>query len=392
MARETVSLILACAGKGARAGFDNNKLLERVDGKTVAEITFSAFYETGLIDEYVIAVSKQDYEFFLSVFSSKAKIVIGGDERGASVQNALAKTTGEIVLVHDGARPFVSKKIIENCIDCVKLHRSAIAAVPSVNTVSKAENGVITETVGKSGVYEIQTPQGFYKVDLLTAFGLANRDKKTFPDESSLYLEYVGAPYLSYGEASNIKLTTKSDFENLNGEAYSSLTLPFNVNGAAVRTGEGFDCHKLVEGRKFIIGGIEIPHSKGLLGHSDADVLTHAVTDAILSAAGLRDIGYHFPDNDDRFLNADSTELLRTALGLVTEAGYKVTSVSAVIMAEKPKLSPYIPSIKENLCKIIGIPVSDFGLGATTLEGLGFVGREEGVCVKASAVAIKKTT
>ena len=143
-------------------------------------------------------------------------------------------------------------------------------------------------------------------------------------------------------------------------------------------------------GRKFVLGGVTIPHEKGLLGHSDADVLTHAIMDALLSAAGLRDIGYYFPDSDDKYLGISSVLLLEQVLGMLEENGFAVHSVSATVMAEKPKLKDYIPIIKQNLCYILKIPAGNFGLGATTLEGLGFVGREEGVCVYASAVIVKK--
>ena len=156
-----------------------------------------------------------------------------------------------------------------------------------------------------------------------------------------------------------------------------------------MRIGHGYDVHKFADDRKLIIGGVEIKHQKGLLGHSDADVLLHAITDAVLSACALKDIGHYFPDNDEKFKDADSSVLLKTALDLIKDKGYVVTSVSAVIMAEKPKLSPYIDSIKNRIADIICIPVDRVGLSATTLEGLGFVGREEGICSSATVVVKK---
>ena len=157
-----------------------------------------------------------------------------------------------------------------------------------------------------------------------------------------------------------------------------------------MRIGHGYDVHRLVEGRKLILGGVEISNDKGLLGHSDADVLTHAVMDAILSAVALKDIGYHFPDSDAQYKNADSMKLLEKVLCLVDEKGYKVSSISACIMAEKPKLLPHVPAITESLANALKIKTSEVGIGATTLEGLGFVGREEGICVHATAVVIPK--
>ena len=181
----------------------------------------------------------------------------------------------------------------------------------------------------------------------------------------------------SKSDSNNIKLTYPEDFDKLN-------ELP------TCRTGIGFDCHKLVENRKLILGGVEIAHTKGLLGHSDADVLTHAIMDAILSGAGLRDIGYYFSDKDAKYKDADSTKLLEQVLKMVDEVGYRVKSVSATVMAEKPKLMPHIPAINKNLSTILNISSESLGILATTLEGLGFVGREEGICAQATAVLVQK--
>lgn len=408
--KNRVSLVLVCAGKGKRAGFAANKLLEKLNGKTVAEIAFDRFLSSGYIDEFIVVVSESDYEIFDKIFNKKATVVIGGNTRGESVLSGVKAAGGDIVLIHDGARPFVTKKVIKNCLDSVYLHRSGIAAVRSVNTVSIAEGESLVKTVGKDDVYEIQTPQGFYKEDIIKAFSLAKADGLSFPDESSLYLKYIGKPFISEGDIGNVKLTVKDDFtkakRQISGEAEESVNRAFpplpemlpeiNLNGTAtvnykdLRTGTGFDCHKLVPGRKFVLGGVTIPHEKGLLGHSDADVLTHAVMDALLSAAGLRDIGYYFPDSEDEYLGISSVLLLKQVLAMLEETGFAVHSLSATVMAEKPKLKDFIPIIKQNLCDVLEIPTGNFGLGATTLEGLGFVGREEGVCVYASAVIVKK--
>ena len=374
-----VTLILTCAGCGSRANFEKNKLLEKIDGQTVIERAFYAFYDSSLIDEYIITASKTDFDEFSKIFDKKAKIVLGGNTRSNSVKNALSIATGDIVLVHDGARPFVQKGVILDCIESVKKYRTGITAIPSVNTISKIDdNGFITQTVGKNNVVEIQTPQGFYLNDLKRAYTLAGEDD--YPDESSVYLKFIDKPHVSTGAKSNVKLTYKEDFST------PLVGLDGNLD---VRTGVGFDCHQLVEGRRLIIGGIEIKHQKGLLGHSDADVLLHAITDAVLSACALKDIGHYFPDNDEKFKDADSSVLLKTALDLIKDKGYVVTSVSAVIMAEKPKLSPYIDSIKNRIADIICIPVDRVGLSATTLEGLGFVGHEEGICSSATVVVKK---
>ena len=366
------SLILACAGKGVRAGFNQNKLLVEQQGKTVLEHTLSAFYDSCLIDEIVIATNKEDFDFVSNLAKDKATVVLGGDTRTESIKNALEKVNGDIVLIHDGARPFVSKELINNCIETAKEFGSAIPILPTRNTIVKAKQGGVENYLGKDELNNVQTPQGFLTDKIKKAY--ENATDKIFNDDGEVYLNCFGSLNTYAGESQNVKLTFKEDFE---------LAKP------TYRFGTGFDCHKLVENRKLILGGVIIPHDKGLLGHSDADVLTHAIMDAILSALALRDIGYHFSDKDPKYKDANSMELLKTVLDMVKDNGYKVESVSATIMAEKPKLLGYIPEITKSLSTALGIEKEFVGIGATTLEGLGFVGREEGICTHATATLIK---
>lgn len=403
---EKISLIIAAAGKGERAGLSENKLLFKdASGKTVLERTLFAFVRSGIIDEYVVAVSPADRAVMEKLLPKEVKIVVGGKTRSESVKNALEAVTGEIVLIHDGARPFVSKEIISACAESAKKFGSGIAAAASRDTICKADSfagsedfpeneslAEITEYIGKSGLYSVQTPQGFRTELIKKAYALAG--ERTFNDDGEVYATYIGAPVLTAGSSKNVKLTFKEDFEPT-GEA--CFCGEFGKNGlkklsgaGEYRFGTGFDCHKFAKNRKLILGGVEIAHDKGLLGHSDADVLSHAITDAILSAAAMRDIGYHFPDTDPAYEGADSIKLLKTALALVGEKGFAVTSVSATIMAEKPKLLKRIPEITANLAAALGIKEDRVGIAATTLEGLGFVGREEGICVQATATLFKK--
>ncbi len=368
-----ISLILACAGRGVRAGFDKNKLLVTTSGERVLDKTLSAFFRSGLIDEYILACSKEDFELISSLYSNECKIVIGGATRSQSVTNALNEVTGDIVLIHDGARPFVSEKIIKDCIESAKEFGSGITAIPSRDTMVMGEQEEITQYLGKEGIYNVQTPQGFNTQKIKEAYKLA--EGKTFNDDGEVYLNAFGSLKYIMGSAKNIKLTYAEDFSSTHSEEY--------------RFGTGFDCHKLVENRKLILGGVEIPHDKGLLGHSDADVLTHAIMDAILSGAGLRDIGYYFPDTDQEFLGADSMKLLEKVIALAKDKGYQTQSLSAVIMAQKPKLLKHIPTITENMANALSVEKEKVGISATTLEGLGFVGREEGICVNANVVLVK---
>lgn len=368
------TLILTCAGRGVRAKQNRNKLLVNVLGKNLIERSLSPFLASGLIDEYVITSSSQDYDEIYSKFSSIAKIVIGGDSRTKSIANALNEVSGDIVLIHDGARPFISQHIIKDCIESAKNYGSAITVYPSRDTILSSEGEEVKSYLGKSELYSVQTPQAFNTELIRHAYSQIGTE--TFNDDGEVYARFIGAPKIVMGDSTNIKITYPEDYEI------------FYTTGD-YRFGTGFDCHKLVENRELILGGVKIPHDKGLLGHSDADVLTHAIMDAILSALALRDIGYHFSDSDDKYKGANSMCLLQEVLRLISEKGYSVKSVSATIMAEKPKLIKHIPLITDSLAKALGIPTSDVGIGATTLEGLGFVGREEGICVNACATLIK---
>ncbi len=364
------SLILTCAGKGERAKCNKNKLLVKSNGTTALEMAFNCFFDSEVIDEFIVTSSQEDYKAICSLVGDKAKVVLGGKTRTESVKNALQEVTGEIVLIHDGARPFVNKRIISECIDSAKKYGSGITAFPSRDTVLFAEDNIIKNYLGKGGLYLVQTPQAFQTQEIVRAYSLAGN--RVFNDDGEVYKEYIKEPRLVLGSSDNLKITYPEDMNLLDKKE--------------IRFGVGFDCHKLVEGRKIILGGVDIPHDKGLLGHSDADVLTHAIMDAILSALSLRDIGYHFSDKDTKYKDADSMKLLEKVLEMIDEKGYKVDSISATIMAEKPKLLAFIPKITRSLASALNLPIEKVGIGATTLEGLGFVGREEGICAHANAV------
>ncbi len=365
-----VSLILASAGKGLRAGFDKNKLLvDNGNGKTILQSTLNAFINSNKIDEYVIATAKCDFDLVKELVPHYCKIVIGGETRSQSVKNALEAVTGDIVLIHDGARPYITDKIICDCIDSAVKFGGAIPVIPCRDTIVKIAGNTADKYIGKGELYSVQTPQGF-KTNLIKD-AYARACDKSFNDDGEVYKEYIGELGVFDGDLKNIKLTFKEDFTD-----------------SAYRFGTGFDCHRLVENRKLILGGVTIPHDKGLLGHSDADVLTHAIMDAILSASANRDIGYHFSDKDPKYKDADSMKLLEKVVKMTADLGYKVDSISAVIMAEKPKLLTHIPNVTQNLAKALGLPLNKVGVSATTLEGLGFVGREEGICVHATATLV----
>ena len=368
-----ISVILAAAGSGERAKRSENKIFAEIGGAPCIKKTFDAFYQAKRISEYIIAAKPEEQAEIKSLLPDSVKIVAGGKTRTESVKNALKAATGDVVIIHDAARPFVSAETIKGCIESAEKYGSGVAAIPSRDTVAgKTAAGV--KYLGKKDLFLIQTPQAFKTDEIKRAYAAAG--DKAYNDDGEIYLDYFGKLSFVAGDKNNIKLTYPEDFA-------------FNA-AKETRFGTGFDCHRLVENRKLILGGVEIPSEKGLLGHSDADVLTHAVMDALLSACAMRDIGFWFPDNDEKYKGADSMKLLEKVLSLIAEKGFKPASVSAVIMAEKPKLSKHIPAITENLARALAISPDKVGISATTLEGLGFVGREEGVCVHANAVAVKE--
>lgn len=367
-----VTAIITCAGVGLRAGFKENKLLQKINGERVIDKTLSNFVNNPLIDEIILTSSVQDFKEFCDILKPypNARVVIGGETRGQSVHNALKDCKTNMVLIHDGARPFVTNEIIADCIESVKKFGSGIASIPATDTIGVVENGKIARTERKDRL-SIQTPQGFLTKDILKAYNQVT-DFSLYTDDAGVYSKFIGNPTPSLGDVANKKLTYRQDFDQ------------------GILVGTGFDLHQLVEGRDLILGGIKIPHTKGLLGHSDADVLTHAIMDAILSTLSLGDIGKHFSDKDMKYKDISSIILLKRVLEMIDEHGYKVRNVSAVIMAEKPKLSTFTEKISTYLSEVIHIAPERVGITCTTLEKIGIVGREEGIACQAFCSVEKK--
>ena len=372
-----VCAIIAAAGKGSRAGLQKNKILFSIDGKKVIERTVSAFLGVEEISRVIICASGEDIGEIKEIFrdEEKVEVVLGGENRTQSVYKGLSSAKGcDIVLIHDGARPFVSPEIIKECIESVRQHGSGIAALPVTDTLCVAEDGYISGYRERTGHYYIQTPQGFLYDEIMAAYRKI-KEGEEFTDDSSVYLKYHGRPRIAKGGRENIKITFAEDFAA--------------TGNRDMRTGTGYDSHRFCEGRKFILGGVEIDYEKGLLGHSDGDALLHAIIDSLFSAAGLSDIGSHFPDTSPEYKGADSLKLLQMCRDEVYSAGYRAVNVSAVIMCQWPKLAPYIPKMRENIAKALGTDTACVGISAKTNEGMGFVGQGEGITVIANCLLEK---
>ena len=378
MKHTLVTAILACAGKGTRAGFKQNKLFEVIDGVPVILKTALQFDSVKRVDKIVVVHAKGEkakIQKMLACLEKPLEFVEGGKTRFESIKNALDTVLEGVVLIHDGARPFVTQKTINACIKSALTYGSGVASAPCVNTILETDgkNNVLAST--RKNRFSALTPQAFDLTLLKRAYALAG-DGEDFTDDAGIYCAFIGKCKQVESEIENVKLTYKNDFSS--------------PNNLGVLVGTGFDLHTLVENRKLILGGVTIPYEKGLLGHSDADVLTHAIMDALLSALSMRDIGYHFSDKDEQYKDISSMVLLKRVLEMVDEKGYKVNNVSAVIMAEKPKMSGHIIAITKSLANALGVEENRVGITATTLEKIGIVGREEGLATQAYISLVRK--
>lgn len=379
-----VTAVIVAAGASSRMGGISKQLLS-LGGKTVLCRCLETFGKVPEVRQIILVVREEEREQVgkeveLAGVPQPVLLAPGGATRQQSVYHgvALADRRAEYVAVHDGARPFVSPADISRVIKDAVTYGAAALAVPVKDTIKQADaQGFVTRTPERSSLWGVQTPQVFQKDIYLKALDAAKQTGADYTDDCQL-LEKAGFPvHLLLGSYQNIKITTKEDIKSAEG------FLQDKKEARAMRIGHGYDVHRLVEGRPLIVGGVRIPHEKGLLGHSDADVLAHAVSDALLGAAGLGDIGLLFPDQDDRFLNADSIGLLRQVAQHLAEHGFRPVNIDATVLAQRPKLRPFIQEMRNCLAEACGLPVDAVSVKATTEEKLGFTGREEGIAAHA---------
>ena len=383
-----VSAVLVAAGSSTRMGFD--KLSFDLGGETVLHRSIRAFAQCPLVDE-IILVAGSNRAFAQQQAADCAKpvcVVAGGATRAESAKNGVLAASGALVAVHDAARPFVGQQVITAALEAAARCGAAAPAVPVKETIKAAVRGngktvpedcFVHATPDRSTLYAVQTPQCFDRAAYLAALEELDAEKaRLVTDDCSLF-ELTGHPVqLTEGDYANLKITTRED-----------LPRPEQKEEHKMRIGHGYDVHRLVEGRKLILGGVEVPFEKGLLGHSDADVLAHAVMDAVLGAAALGDIGQHFPDNDPVYSGADSLKLARRVAEILKEHGFRIENIDATLLCQRPKLAPHIPAMRRNLADAFGLPVDAVSVKATTEEHLGFTG--EGLGIAAHAVALIET-
>ena len=390
-----LGVILCAGGTGQRLSAGMPKqFLDLGDGRSILETSLSKFFGEGLegLCDAAVVTYPAGYEEETRRAAENAApglpvhLAPGGAERQDSVQNAAdvlsERGFGEddVVLVHDAARPYVTADLIKNVAQAAFEKQAAVAAVPVKSTIRDREKG----TLDRSRLAEVQTPQGFRFGILKEALRQAARDGFTGTDDGSLAERIGVTPALVEGDYANVKITTREDLPEAADDAEQK------GNDAMIRIGEGFDVHKLAEGRKLVLCGVEVPYEKGLLGHSDADVALHALMDAMLGALALGDIGHLFPDSDDRYLGISSVTLLKEVAARVRNEGYRVSNLDITIVCQKPKLAPYIDAMRETTAEAAGCGKEQVSVKATTTEGLGFTGTGEGIAAGAVCVLTRE--
>ena len=375
LGRPYCAAVIVAAGSSSRMG-GTNKILTVLEKLPVICRTVDAFDRCSLIDEIIVVTQKDLMEKvsrYLAAYGKMRMVVAGGETRTDSVMAGLAAVSdkAQLVAVHDGARPLVTDEVIRAAVVKARKFAAAAPAVRVKDTIKVSTDGTVDATPDRSTLYAVQTPQCFRRALYTQALAAVTGEKASLVTDDCSLFELAGLPVrLTEGDYANYKITTKEDLQK----------------EKTMRIGHGYDVHRLVEDRKLIMGGVEIPYEKGLLGHSDADVLLHAVMDAVLGAAALGDIGQHFPDNDPAYKGADSLALTREVARIITEHGYKVGNIDATILCQRPKLAPHIPAMRRNIADAFGLPVDAVSVKATTEEHLGFTG--EGLGIAAHAVAL----
>jgi len=370
--------IIPAAGIGSRMNSPTPKQYLRLAGIPIIIHTVSAFVKCADITQIIIAVApekQRETEVLLdnhNLNNEQISVVAGGLRRQDSVLAGLqaVKSEIEIVLVHDGARPLVTPELISRCYHETVRTGAAIAAITVKDTLKKGgTDRVVEATISRDYLWQAQTPQGARKELLNKSYSRVG--DKDVTDESSL-LELAGIPVqLVVGEESNFKITTPEDLEL----AEKIMKKP----AATIRIGHGFDAHRFEQDRKLILGGVEIDHHQGLAGHSDADVLTHALCDAILGALGKGDIGSHFPDNDDSYKNILSLLLLDEVIAKAADENYVLVNADITVICQSPKLAPHIAAMKNKLAHHCRTTLEAINIKATTTEKMGYTGRAEGI-------------
>jgi 2-C-methyl-D-erythritol 4-phosphate cytidylyltransferase/2-C-methyl-D-erythritol 2,4-cyclodiphosphate synthase len=387
-----VAAIIAAGGRGLRMGRALPKQYLTVGGQTILERSLAAFDRHQQVQELVVVVppeALESSEFVKPSTTKPVRFVAGGARRQDSVANGVdaLSADAQVVLVHDAARPMVSADLISRTIAAAASAGAAIAAVPVHDTVKQVtiDGGVgfIEKTLPRETVFLAQTPQGFRR-DVLDKVVALGREAPDATDEASLAERAGYRVQVVAGDPDNLKITTEGDLARAEGLVNTEVRT--ESKGSLMRIGLGYDLHVLVEGRPLILGGVLIPYERGLMGHSDADAVSHAVTDAVLGAANIGDIGKLFPDTDQAWKNANSLRLLADAWTRVRAAGFTLGNLDIVVIAQQPKIGPHADAIRESLARVLDVTPSQISIKGKTNERVDAVGRGEAIAVHAVAL------
>lgn len=373
-----VALVMA-AGRGARFGGEVPKQWLDLDGRAVLRHSLDLLASHPVVSGIRVVIHPDDRALYDAATAGLplGAPISGGASRQDSVRlglEELAVGAPDLVLIHDGARPFLDAGTVSRVVEALADHPGAVPALPVHDTLKRGVSGLVETTVDRAGLWRAQTPQGFRFEGILRAHRAAQGRELT---DDAAVAEAAGIPVaLVAGSETNVKITAAEDLERARRR--------FSAAGET-RVGSGYDVHKFTVGDHVVLGNVRIPHDRALDGHSDADVVLHAATDALLGAIGAGDIGDHFPPADSRWKGADSAHFLRHAAALLTARGGVLTHLDLTIICERPRIGPHRPAMVGRIAEILGIDEDRVSVKATTTEGLGFTGRQEGIAAQAVA-------
>tara|TARA_R110002049_G_scaffold23545_10_gene83722 strand:+ start:114167 stop:115297 length:1131 start_codon:yes stop_codon:yes gene_type:complete len=374
----SVAALIVAAGRGTRAGGDVPKQWQMLGGKRVIDHTIAAFRALPQISQIIVVLHPDDQTRAAGLAGPDVTLVTGGADRAGSVRNGLAAVKdADRVLIHDAARPCVSARVITDVIDALATHAAAAPGLPITDALWHGQQGSVTGLQDRSGLYAAQTPQGF---DLAAIRAAHTAYTGPAADDVEVARAAGLTVAITKGSADNLKITLPGDL------ARAARILDRQMD---IRTGNGFDVHAFGPGDHVTLCGIKIPHDQGLVGHSDADVGLHTVTDAIYGALARGDIGQHFPPSDPQWKGAESDIFLRHAAALAHTMGFTLTHVDCTLICEFPKIGPHVQQMRAAMADMLNIDIDRVSVKATTSERLGFTGRGEGIACMATATLVK---